>query len=75
MGRKGSSFISPYQSKKILLIDDEKDLMEELTLRLEACGWEVLAAYDGQEGLEKARQQKPDLILLDVVMPTTPTCC
>lgn len=55
--------------KKILLIDDEKDLVEELTLRLAAEGYEVLAAFDGQEGLEKARQEKPDLILLDVVMP------
>lgn len=55
--------------KKILIVDDEKDLVETMTLRLEAAGYEVLCAYDGQDGLEKARDIKPDLILLDVMMP------
>lgn len=55
--------------KRILLIDDEKDLLEEMTLRLEAVGYEVLVAFDGQEGLEKAREDKPDLIQMDVLMP------
>lgn len=57
------------QKKKILLIDDEEDLIEELKLGLEGNGCEVLTAYDGQEGLEKARREKPDLILLDILMP------
>lgn len=56
------------KKKKILLVDDEKDLVEELSLRLEASDWEVLTATNGQEGLEKAKKEKPDLILLDIVM-------
>lgn len=55
--------------KKILIVDDEKDLVETLTFRLEAAGFEVIPAYDGLEGLSKARKEKPDLILLDVMMP------
>lgn len=57
------------KKKRILVVDDEKDLVTELTIRLEASGWEVLVAFDGQEGLEKAKKEKPDLLLLDVVMP------
>ncbi len=55
--------------KRILIVDDERDLVETITFRLEASGYEVLAAYDGAEGLEKARTEKPDIILLDVMMP------
>ncbi|PIR16969.1 MAG: two-component system response regulator [Deltaproteobacteria bacterium CG11_big_fil_rev_8_21_14_0_20_49_13] len=54
---------------KILVVDDDKDLVETITFRLEAAGYEVSSAYDGQEGLEKAMDIKPDLILLDVMMP------
>ncbi len=56
-------------AKKILVVDDERDLVETITFRLEAAGYEVSSAFDGQEGLEKAREIKPDLILLDVMMP------
>jgi len=55
--------------KRILIVDDEKDLVDILKTRLEIEGYEILAAYDGQEGLEKAQEEKPDLILLDVMMP------
>lgn len=55
--------------KKILLIDDEEDLVEELKLGLKGNGYEILTAFDGQEGLEKARREKPGLILLDIKMP------
>lgn len=54
---------------KILIIDDEPDLVETLTFRLQAAGYEVVQAFDGLEGLEKARSESPDLILLDVIMP------
>lgn len=54
---------------KILVIDDEHDLVETLTFRLEAAGYEVVSAFDGQEGLKKVKEEKPDLILLDVMMP------
>ncbi len=56
-------------AKRILVIEDEKDLMEALALRLESNNYEVLKAYDGQEGLEKARKEKPDLIILDLMLP------
>lgn len=56
-------------AKKILIVDDESDLVETLTFRLEASGYDIVSAHDGQEGLEKARSEKPDLILLDVMMP------
>jgi DNA-binding response OmpR family regulator len=55
--------------KRILLVDDEKDLVETVTFRLEAMGYEVIPAYDGQEGLDKAKKQKPDLIILDLMLP------
>ena len=55
--------------KRILLVDDEKDLIETLTFRLEANGYEVIKAYDGQDGLEKARKEKPDLMILDLMLP------
>jgi len=54
---------------KILIIDDESKLVELLQLRLEANGYEVISANNGEEGLEKAKTENPDLILLDVVMP------
>ena len=55
--------------KRILVIDDEADLVEMLSLRLQINGYEVLTASDGQEGQEKAREDKPDLIILDLMLP------
>lgn len=55
--------------KKILIIDDEKDLLDAVTFRLQANGYELIGAYDGQEGLDKARKEKPDLIILDLMLP------
>jgi DNA-binding response OmpR family regulator len=55
--------------KRILVVDDEVDLVEMLIVRLEANDYEVLVAYDGQEGLDKARTLKPDLIILDIMLP------
>ncbi|MFH1791091.1 MAG: response regulator [Candidatus Omnitrophota bacterium] len=56
-------------AKRILVVDDEADLVETLTFRLEANGYEVIPAYDGKEALDKARREKPDLILLDLMLP------
>ncbi len=53
---------------KILLVDDEKDIVEFLQYNLEQEGFYVIAAYDGKEALEKM-SQKPDLLILDVMMP------
>lgn len=54
---------------KILLVDDEPDIREMLKDRLEACDYIVDQAHDGVEGLKKVQDDKPDLIILDVVMP------
>ncbi|OWW00244.1 response regulator [Rhizobium sp. R693] len=53
----------------ILAVDDTPENLEILQMRLEACGYEVATAADGEEGLAKAHDIKPDLILLDVMMP------
>lgn len=55
--------------KRLLIVEDEKDMMEMLTFRLEAAGFEVIQAYDGQEGLDRAYKENPDLILLDLMLP------
>jgi len=54
--------------KKILIIEDEPDLCKIYRLRLES-KYEIIVAQDGMEGLEKARHEKPDLILLDLMLP------
>lgn len=54
---------------KILLADDEKDLVFLIKTRLESQGFEVITAYDGIETLQKARSEHPDLVILDVMMP------
>jgi two-component system alkaline phosphatase synthesis response regulator PhoP len=56
-------------AKKILLVEDEKIIRDLLQKKLEKEGYNVLVAQDGQEGLELMRKEKPDLILLDIVMP------
>jgi CheY-like chemotaxis protein len=53
----------------ILLVDDEPDLQELYTDVLEVMGYQVIHAYDGLEALEKARQQRPDLVVTDWMMP------
>ena len=55
--------------KKILIIEDENELCDLLGLRLERGGFEVIVANDGVEGLNKARLEKPDLIILDLMLP------
>lgn len=55
--------------KKILFVDDETDLVETVKFKLEANGYEVIPAYDGRQGLEKAKKEKPDLIILDLMLP------
>lgn len=55
--------------KKILLIEDEKDMVYAVTLQLESSGYKTITAFDGQEGLKIARIEKPDLIILDLMLP------
>jgi len=54
---------------KILIVDDEIKLIEMVKMHLEANAYEVTSATDGQMGLEKAKSENPDLILLDIMMP------
>ena len=60
---------SPDQKKRILVVDDHEDNVEVLRARLEARGYEVEGANNGQDALDMARTFHPDLILLDVMMP------
>lgn len=57
------------QQKKLLLIDDEPAIQTLVRLVMEADGWQVLVAGEGARGLDLAREQKPDVILLDVALP------
>ncbi len=56
-------------AKRILVVDDEPNIVDILRFNLQREGFEVIAAYNGPEGLEKARTEAPDLILLDVMLP------
>lgn len=55
--------------KRILVVDDEVDLVETVRFSLELEGLDVLVAYNGEEGLNQARKENPDLILLDLMLP------
>ncbi|HCM67457.1 MAG TPA: hypothetical protein DIS62_00410 [Candidatus Kerfeldbacteria bacterium] len=57
------------EKKTILIIEDEEVLLDVLTKKLVKEGFEVLTAINGEEGLRQARTRKPDLILLDILMP------
>ena len=54
---------------KILLVDDDTDFVEATRMVLEKVPYEIIVASEGEEGLRKAREEKPDLILLDIIMP------
>lgn len=55
--------------KKILVIEDDEVMQKILTIKLNDAGFIVVSAMDGKEGLEAARKEKPDLIVLDLIMP------
>jgi CheY-like chemotaxis protein len=57
------------EKKKILFVDDEPDQIMMISLRLQKNGYAVASAMDGEEGLKKAVEEKPALILLDMLMP------
>ena len=58
-------------NEKILVVDDDPDLVEVIRLTLEASGYEVFSAVSGAEGLEKVKEVEPDLVVLDVMMDYT----
>lgn len=55
--------------KKILIVDDEQDIVESLKFVLEAANFNCFCAYNGEDGLKMAKEIIPDLIILDVMMP------
>ena len=56
-------------NKKILIIDDEIDLLKTFKTVLEKNNYDVITAEDGREGLEKAKRENPDLVITDIIMP------
>ena len=57
------------KKKKILIIEDEEEIVRALKIILEKRNYQVITSHDGEEGLEKASKYKPDLILLDILLP------
>ena len=55
--------------KRILVVDDTKDVLQVVSRRLQSWGYEALTADSGEDGLRVAEEQLPDLILLDIMMP------
>ncbi len=66
---ENSKGIHSDKARKVLIADDEPDILEILKYNLAAEGYDVVTAKDGDEALEKARRNQPDLIVLDVMMP------
>jgi len=56
-------------SKRILVVDDDTDLVEMVSMKLENENFHVVKAYDGLEAMDRIKEEKPDLIILDVMMP------
>ncbi len=57
-------------NRKVLVVDDDKKTVDLVRLYLEKDGYQVLSAYDGQQALELARHKRPDLVVLDLMLPT-----
>lgn len=62
-------FMTENSKKTLLIIDDDQELVSLLKMRFELEGYNILTAYDGEDGLHAAREKKPDLVILDVMMP------
>lgn len=56
-------------AKKILIIEDDKFLRELISRKLTEAGFEALEAFDGEEGIKKLKEEKPELVLLDLILP------
>ncbi|OHB82916.1 MAG: two-component system response regulator [Planctomycetes bacterium RBG_16_64_12] len=56
-------------ARRILLVDDDYEIVESMRLALEAGGFEILIARDGNQGLAMAEREDPDLVILDMMMP------
>ena len=64
-----SSGASNSSAKRVLLVDDDAEILESLRLALSARGYEILIARDGNQGLAMAEREDPDLVILDMMMP------
>jgi DNA-binding response OmpR family regulator len=60
---------APAARKRILLVDDDREIVEAMKIALEASGFEVLVARDGNQGLAMTERTDPDLVILDMMMP------
>jgi CheY-like chemotaxis protein len=60
--------------RKVLVVDDEPNVVKLVENRLKANNYEVIHAFDGEEAIRKAREENPDLILLDIMMPKMSGC-
>jgi PleD family two-component response regulator len=65
--REGTLIMS--KGSRILIVDDEPDVLELLEYKLREAGYVIVLAEDGQQALEKARNERPDIILLDLMLP------
>ena len=57
------------EKQLILVVDDDPDLVEAVSMKLESLEYRVAKAYDGEEAMEKIKEEKPALVILDVMMP------
>lgn len=57
------------EKKLVLIVDDDPDLVEAVSMKLESLNFDIEKAYDGEQAMEKVNEKKPDLIILDVMMP------
>ena len=57
------------KQKTVLIVEDEKNIVDILRFNLQREGYQTLEAYDGEDGLNKAKTEDPDIILLDVMLP------
>ncbi len=57
------------QAKRVLLVDDDQEIVESMRIALEARGYQTLVARDGNQGLAMAEREDPDLVILDMMMP------
>jgi DNA-binding response OmpR family regulator len=57
------------QAKRILLVDDDQEIVESMRIALESRGYRILVARDGNQGLAMAEREDPDLVILDMMMP------
>jgi DNA-binding response OmpR family regulator len=69
MSKDTKSEASPAPAKRILLVDDDAEIIEAMRYALEGRGFQVLIARDGNQGLAMAEREDPDLVILDMMMP------